>query len=150
MSVVKERNRAIMSSGLPWSLPTSTTGTSSGFRRAGISSRLLRPSAGHRGSTMVSPRPLSTAPSRDGNTESREKPSHGAGHKLCADGFFEALNPFLKGVSHQLPRCEAANQRCGGGKKADVLEECFWEALRVIRAELENSRPVMEPFVRRG
>jgi transketolase len=77
------------------------------------------------------------------------KAAHGGGHKLCADGFFEALNPFLKGVSHPLPRCEAANQRCGGGKKADVLEECFWEALRVIRAELENSRPVVEAFAHR-
>jgi len=77
------------------------------------------------------------------------KAAHGGGHKLCADGFFEALNPFLKGVSQPLPRCEAANQRCGGGKKADVLEECFWEALRVIRAELENSRPVVEAFVHR-
>ena len=77
------------------------------------------------------------------------KGSHGAGHKLCADGFFNALNPFLKETDHQLPQCQAASQRCGGGKEADVLEECFWESLTVIRAELEKSRPLLEVFLRR-
>jgi transketolase len=72
------------------------------------------------------------------------KASHGAGHKLCADGFYEALSPFLKGSGQTLPRCESANQRCAGGKTSDVLEECFWEALSAIRAEIEKSRPVME------
>ena len=71
------------------------------------------------------------------------KGSHGAGHKLCADGFYEALAPFLKGSEYQLPRCEAANQRCAAGKESGILEECFWEALKAVRAELEKSGPVM-------
>jgi transketolase len=72
------------------------------------------------------------------------KASHGAGHKLCADGFYEALKPFLKGTEYKLPKCEAANQRCEAGREAEILEECFWEALATIRAELEKSRPVVE------
>jgi transketolase len=72
------------------------------------------------------------------------KASHGAGHKLCADGFHAALGPLLDGAERQLPRCDAANQRCEAGKDAAVLEECFWEALTVLRGELEKKRPVME------
>ncbi|HSB06490.1 MAG TPA: hypothetical protein VLK23_15000, partial [Thermodesulfobacteriota bacterium] len=72
------------------------------------------------------------------------KASHGAGHKLCADGFYEALKPFLKGTEYKLPKCESANQRCEAGREAEILEECFWEALTTIRAELEKSRPVVE------
>jgi transketolase len=63
--------------------------------------------------------------------------SHGAGHGLCADGFFEALTPFVATAGTGLPRCESANQRCHAGRSADVLEACFWEALTVIRAALE-------------
>jgi transketolase len=77
------------------------------------------------------------------------KASHGAGHKLCADGFYEALKPFLKGTEYNLPQCEAANQRCEGGKETEILEECFWEALKTVRAELEKSRPVIEMLARR-
>jgi transketolase len=65
--------------------------------------------------------------------------SHGAGHKLCADGFFDALDPFLREAHAVLPRCSAENQRCAGGKRPGVMDECFWEALAVIRSEL--SRP---------
>ena len=46
--------------------------------------------------------------------------SHGAGHKLCADGFFEAVAPFMEHVEGALPRCEGGNQRCeGGASKGD-------------------------------
>ncbi len=62
--------------------------------------------------------------------------SHGAGHTLCADGFFDALDPFLREAHAALPRCSAENQRCAGGRKPGVMDECFWEALGVIRSEL--------------
>jgi transketolase len=77
------------------------------------------------------------------------KASHGAGHKLCADGFHTALSPLVKGNDLELPRCDAANQRCGAGKDAAVLEECFWDALTLIRAELEKSRPVIDMLAER-
>jgi transketolase len=63
--------------------------------------------------------------------------SHGAGHGLCAEGFFQALAPFTAGAPGVLPRCRAAEERCRAGRDADVLEACFWEALTVLRAALE-------------
>ena len=68
------------------------------------------------------------------------KASHGAGHKLCVDGFFEAVKPLLDEVSIELPSCEAGKQRCAGGSNTDVIEECFWEALSVIRGIMETNR----------
>ena len=69
--------------------------------------------------------------------------SHGAGHGLCADGFFKAVAPFTEQAAARLPRCESANQRCRAGGEPGVLEECFWEALTVIRHALEQSRPLV-------
>jgi len=75
--------------------------------------------------------------------------SHGAGHKLCVDGFYQALEPFLDITGGTLPRCEAANQRCEAGKQKEVIEECFWETLTVIRAALEGNRPVIDALAQR-
>ncbi len=77
------------------------------------------------------------------------KASHGAGHKLCADGFFTALDPFTASAKEALPRCEASRQRCRGGSDAGILEECFWEALRCVRKTLEGNRPLTEMIVER-
>ncbi len=77
------------------------------------------------------------------------KGSHGAGHKLCADGFFEALKPFLDRMKVTLPKCESANQRCGSGNEAETVEECFWEALTVIRTVLERNRPLVEMLLKK-
>ncbi len=77
------------------------------------------------------------------------KSSHGAGHKLCVDGFYQALEPFLDMTGLTLPRCEAAIQRCEAGKQAEILEECLWETLMVIRTALERSRPAVDAFARR-
>ena len=67
------------------------------------------------------------------------KASHGAGHKLCSGGFFDALNPFLESAGGSLPSCDGADQRCRGGKEAGILEECFWESLKVVRKSLEGN-----------
>jgi transketolase len=77
------------------------------------------------------------------------KASHGAGHKLCADGFFEALKPFIASVEVPLPRCESANQRCQSGKEPDILEECFWESLNVVRKAIEGSPSLVAMIVER-
>ncbi len=69
--------------------------------------------------------------------------SHGAGHSLCADGFFKAVEPFLTPTGTTLPRCEIANQRCRAGRSADVLEDCFWEALTVMRGALEKNHSLV-------
>jgi len=62
--------------------------------------------------------------------------SHGAGHKLCSDGFYQALAPLDKSGSLTMPRCEANN--CGMGENKTILEECFWDALQVVRKTLEE------------
>jgi transketolase len=75
--------------------------------------------------------------------------SHGAGHGLCADGFFQAVTPFIDQTAAQLPRCDSANQRCQAGRESDVLEACFWEALTVIRGALERNRPMVEALAQK-
>ncbi len=77
------------------------------------------------------------------------KASHGAGHGLCADGFFKAVAPFVEGASARLPHCESANQRCRAGADPGALEACFWEALTVIRGALERNRPLVAAFAER-
>jgi transketolase len=74
------------------------------------------------------------------------KASHGAGHKLCSEGFYEALAPLSQIADTALPRCQAEDQRCQAGRNADVLEACFWEALGIIRHVMEN-RPAMVRFL---
>lgn len=59
--------------------------------------------------------------------------SHGAGHKLCSAGFFDALD-----LPGQLPSCPPNAQRCAKGSNATVLEQCFWDALQLVRESLER------------
>jgi len=75
------------------------------------------------------------------------KGSHGAGHKLCADGFFTTLKPFMDAAKGALPRCEGGRQRCRDGNDAGVLEECFWEALNVVRKAMEGNRSLVAMIV---
>ncbi len=64
--------------------------------------------------------------------------SHGAGHALCTDGFYKAVKPLIDGIDGKLPTCESECQRCEGGLKADVVEECYWDALLLIRRTMES------------
>ncbi len=67
--------------------------------------------------------------------------SHGAGHKLCSDGFYGAVGDLTKPGGVCLPACEPGKRRCeeqADGKAA--LEECFWEALGVARQRLSESQ----------
>ncbi|MBA4422037.1 MAG: hypothetical protein C0390_02905 [Syntrophus sp. (in: bacteria)] len=77
------------------------------------------------------------------------KGSHGAGHKLCAEGFFETLEPFTGSAEGSLPRCEDSSQRCRSGKDPRILEECFWESLQVVRKALEGNRALVAMIVER-
>ncbi len=70
--------------------------------------------------------------------------SHGAGHKLCAAGFFTAIAPLLTQREVAIPRCEENAQRCRGCDQT-IIEECFWEALRAVRAIFaEHREPVRQ------
>ncbi len=77
------------------------------------------------------------------------KAAHGAGHKLCTDGFFEAVAPLMDHAEGILPRCEAGSQRCDGGASKETVEECFWEALTILRNTLRKNQTLVEELVRR-
>ena len=71
------------------------------------------------------------------------KASHGAGHKLCAAGFYHAMAPLVEQSGVKLPVCAPGAQRCGGGANTSVVERCFWDALYSIASTLEaNSKLV--------
>ena len=62
------------------------------------------------------------------------KASHGAGHKLCSEGFYEALAELTGAGAAALPVCDPDDQRCLAAARGDaVREECFWAALEIVR-----------------
>jgi len=64
--------------------------------------------------------------------------SHGAGHPLCSDGFYHAMSEAHLG--HGLPSCEPGHRLCdvpGEGRR--VMEQCFWEALALVRRPWPSS-----------
>lgn len=76
--------------------------------------------------------------------------SHGAGHKLCSDGFCQAVAELTRKADAVLPCCEPGKQRCAMEPDGSaILEECFWEALGVVRKALEGNRPVVDELARR-
>jgi transketolase len=77
------------------------------------------------------------------------KASHGAGHKLCTDGFYEALKTLSDITDITLPRCESNKQRCDGGQNKEVIEDCLWEALTSIRTTLEDNRNMVDALAAR-
>jgi len=73
------------------------------------------------------------------------KKSHGAGHKLCSDQFYQVLEPLTSVAAQNLPTCDSIGQSCENGCDAAVLESCFWEALQIVRKVLgENKTMVTE------
>ena len=77
------------------------------------------------------------------------KASHGAGHKLCADGFYEALKALSDVSDIKLPRCDSNKQRCEGGKNKEIIEDCLWEALTSVRGILEDNRDMVDAMAAR-
>ncbi len=75
--------------------------------------------------------------------------SHGAGHKLCAPGFYEALLPSVRESALAVPSCGPGETRCSAGRDAEVVEECFWSSLSIVRSVLETNRPVAEALAAR-
>jgi transketolase len=77
------------------------------------------------------------------------KASHGAGHKLCSEGFYAALAELTAAAGGsappELPSCDAADPRCKRGADGPAaLEECFWSALELVRKRVEEWRPTAE------
>jgi transketolase len=71
--------------------------------------------------------------------------SHGAGHKLCSSGFYQALQPLMESATAELPHCDAA-QLCRMGAERSKLEACFWDALQLVRRELESDEATTRFF----
>ncbi|HET9952460.1 MAG TPA: hypothetical protein VFS09_11770 [Candidatus Eisenbacteria bacterium] len=76
--------------------------------------------------------------------------SHGAGHPLCSAGFHAALQPLVGDRPVELPTCcDTEEKRCSGEMGSAVMETCFWESLRIIRAEIERRNPMVRFFAAR-
>lgn len=65
------------------------------------------------------------------------KASHGAGHSLCSNSFFNAVDMLLPKHQSAIPHCDGA-QRCNCGADTTVLEDCYWQTLTIIRRALEE------------
>jgi transketolase len=76
--------------------------------------------------------------------------SHGAGHKLCSDPFFETMQPLLDKYGESLPSCcDLAQQRCSGEDGDAVIEQCLWEALLAVRRVLEQDQATVSTLAGR-
>jgi transketolase len=71
--------------------------------------------------------------------------SHGAGHKLCSGPFMTATLPLAAEAGTRLPECKSEEMRCGG-TDAGIIEECFWDALSVVREALTKHRDRIAPL----
>lgn len=70
--------------------------------------------------------------------------SHGAGHPLCSEGFYQSVVSIAGEGATRLEHCESGAQRCGAGADAGVVEECYWKALLTVRKALEADRTTTE------
>ncbi len=67
--------------------------------------------------------------------------SHGAGHKLCSDGFYHALAELSSRTSCALPTCEGSGHRCEMDQDGpSVREACFYDALLLLRKAVEEDQ----------
>ena len=71
--------------------------------------------------------------------------SHGAGHRLCSPGFYEALSL----PRCDLPQCQSDAARCDGGTNATQVEQCYWQALTGMRYWLEQQPGMVETMAGR-
>ncbi len=69
--------------------------------------------------------------------------SHGAGHKLCSAGFYDAVQPLVDRIEVALPSCEPGITRCGAGSDPSVVEGCFWASLSTIRKGLAKETALL-------
>ncbi|MGZ4198551.1 MAG: hypothetical protein ACXVP1_00015 [Thermoleophilia bacterium] len=75
--------------------------------------------------------------------------SHGAGHRLCSAGFYEALAELTGAGEAELPSCEPGDPRCAGPAGEPVREECLWAALQIVRRRLEAEVPTVRTLAAR-
>jgi transketolase len=71
--------------------------------------------------------------------------SHGAGHKLCSRGFYEALAI----PTADVPTCDANATLCDDGTNPAMVERCYWQALDAVRTWLEHQPDMIETLATR-
>jgi transketolase len=71
--------------------------------------------------------------------------SHGVGHKLCSQGYTEAIRQ-VDGLDFgRIAECGSTGMLCGG-KDAVRIEECFWNMLTGLRSLLERNAALLQPL----
>ena len=128
--------RRLRAVGPAWSCSTCTTGTSSPCPTATTSSRSSPPSGRRSRSTTASPRRSSTAPSRAGSTASRARPRTAPATSSAPTASTRPSPSCTEAgaarAAHLRGRATSAAMQAERGDA--VREECFWEALEVVRA----------------
>jgi transketolase len=59
--------------------------------------------------------------------------SHGAGHDLCSEPFYQALVPLTGEFECSLPKCDEKKTPCKAGSDSIAVEACYWDALQSTR-----------------
>lgn len=75
--------------------------------------------------------------------------SHGAGHQLCSEAFYAAVAPLTENAGRSLPRCDDGAQSCHAGSESAVIEDCFWDALGVVRRSVAERREMVSALALR-
>jgi transketolase len=66
--------------------------------------------------------------------------SHGAGHKLCSDGYVQAIAGLTGKTDMKLPHCDPSNQLCQKSPNGSaMMEQCFWDAMTIVRKVLADN-----------
>jgi transketolase len=65
------------------------------------------------------------------------KKSHGGGHKLCSEEYYDTVEPLFGRGGPDVPRC-GTDGRCAGAKFKDQVEQCYWMTLQRVRHLLEG------------
>lgn len=69
--------------------------------------------------------------------------SHGAGHKLCVEGFYEAVKPLSEKTGGTFPHCDGG-EKCDCGARTDIVESCYWDALHTVRKSLDRRKDLID------
>ena len=79
------------------------------------------------------------------------KASHGAGHKLCSEGFYTAVSELslTTGADIEWPTCDPETRACVGPDGPAVRERCFWTALQAVRARVHQDLPMAAALAQR-
>lgn len=72
--------------------------------------------------------------------------SHGAGHKLCSKGYYDAIDDAE--LRDAIPQC-VGETLCGGGASAAMVERCFWDGLLALRRWLEKREDDVQALAER-